>query len=473
MKIHLRFKELNNVGDNQGDEIGLLLTVQIIDDLKIDSKKTHKEINDFAFDENNKKNYPFYRKDIPWKFLTPSDDEVLILKGNKTIGNQSILSSTPNNNINFNTVGKKIIAEYNGPNSIDSAYAHWCGGTDTLFMMDIYAPKSLFAEVYTLCERDDDFENYCVDKDKTDPPRSGNHDYDGSLDSDCLTPIDSLPNPTKYQCINTGLDGTLDLFFMVLEANGVWKNRDNDPTKPNDTFKAPSTKELHKVTVHPSISTSGSRFCNERVLSNPTTMWNKDINGDGKVDAYISLCPSTPNIIKIQDDLNAVYEKIGVTFNVTNGGELYENYNIADYPNKTDGFLDAQWHHVNKFGNSYDNMTSATNTHIWIVKDLIGLRGVAVFDTMGNNKNSLMVSELKQSDRTIAHEVGHAKFQLFHPDGSGGSEKGYKNDGLKVPVSNDYYNFMNSGVLYPHNTNTDVTKYRVRRYQWKFIHDGK
>jgi hypothetical protein len=60
LKIHLRFKELNNVGDNQGDEIGLLLTVQIIDDLKIDSKKTHKEINDFAFDENNKKNYPFY-----------------------------------------------------------------------------------------------------------------------------------------------------------------------------------------------------------------------------------------------------------------------------------------------------------------------------------------------------------------------------------------------------------------------------
>lgn len=68
------------------------------------------------------------------------------------------------------------------------------------------------------------------------------------------------------------------------------------------------------------------------------------------------------------------------------------------------------------------------------------------------------------SDLVFAHELGHAKYDLWHPDDIGGTN----DDNLRSPVNFDDYNFMNSGFILNLTQALDV--FIVRKYQWDQIH---
>lgn len=342
---------------------------------------------------------------------------------------------------------------------------HLCNSPDSLFAIDISAPKSLFVKLHILCDSDDDYENYCVNKDQEDPPRSGNHDYDGSLLSDCITPIDSLDEPDSFECINRGPDGTLDLFQEV-RIDEYWKERkDNNILKPVDSLYI-ELDNLSNLRILPSVDTSGNHFCNSRPVTSPSD-WNQDIDGDGELDAFVSMCPdpATYDIEQITKDLNIVYSDIGYTINVDNNGVTAKNFNSSS---KAMNNLNEQMNfHISQVGGIITDPKTADTTIIWLVDNLNNLRGRANGDNDKVVYNTLMINTNMDVMRTVAHELGHAAFNLYHPNDSGSLNDGFENG----PTDDDKFNLMNSRYIYNTETTHNIYNYRIRKYQWKTIHD--
>ena len=87
------------------------------------------------------------------------------------------------------------------------------------------------------------------------------------------------------------MDGTLD--YYELQANKYWRNKDLDTTKPSVTLVLPLPSKLSTLKVYASLDTTTSKYyCNKLPLVLPS-QYNKDINGDGILDAYVELCPPT------------------------------------------------------------------------------------------------------------------------------------------------------------------------------------
>ena len=130
------------------------------------------------------------------------------------------------------------------------------------------------------------------------------------------------------------------------------------------------------------------------------------------------------------------------------------------------------------------NLSEPINTVVWEVNEIVAdnenIAGLATSDPDNNvtqYKNSLTVSRIKSKDRTIAHEIGHAKYGLGHPDGSidctAEGENSYLQDGLITEYNGDIFNFMNSGCMYGPESDNDelnIMDLIVRRYQWVKIH---
>jgi hypothetical protein len=135
--------------------------------------------------------------------------------------------------------------------------------------------------------------------------------------------------------------------------------------------------------------------------------------------------------------------------------------------------------HAQVFGGDITNFTIADTTTVWIVKKLDNhtLRGIACGDPkklgniISNIANTVVIDEISGIDRTISHEIGHAKFHLFHPDvvipGCGGS--GWSWNKLTNQTGNDKKNFMNSGCTHAIH-NTSINDFIIRKYQWTLIH---
>ena len=81
---------------------------------------------------------------------------------------------------------------------------------------------------------------------------------------------------------------------------------------------------------------------------------------------------------------------------------------------------------------------------------------------MAFNSFTLNMSSPKTDELTFCHELGHAKYILFHPDDA--SSVG---DNLTGTYDDDDKNFMNSGTL-PNPSSLDAAN--VRQYQWSKIH---
>lgn len=112
-------------------------------------------------------------------------------------------------------------------------------------------------------------------------------------------------------------------------------------------------------------------------------------------------------------------------------------------------------------------MQKSDNTIIWRVND-IPLSGGSVINgratLFGKNSAAINVTNGSPTFRTIPHEIGHARYDLHHPDDDWSNE-----EDMTGAVNNDRYNIMNSGPLFQTLPVGSISDFRIRRYQWKKI----
>jgi len=158
------------------------------------------------------------------------------------------------------------------------------------------------------------------------------------------------------------------------------------------------------------------------------------------------------------------------------------NYNTSSFVDNTGS--ETPYIHILKYGGNELNMPKADTTTLWFIDKLETgnlhtktgeSAGRGNIDNTKIGRNSCIISSYihlhptKFKVRTIPHELGHGVFSLYHPDDKGGVE----NDDLDAKVKTDKYNFMNSGLIYSCCTKKKINEYRLRKYQWKYIRDGK
>ena len=449
-----------------GDKDVYKVTVKIINDVDFDADETRKKAS-YGADENSNNGYPTHPgiglKSLPYKWLPTfgSDDAVLkVIPSNTSIKNHLKINNTnnwysagniqdPYSNFIQHTLYNDQIPYFNN-NKIDVCF-------EETYIAHINTTKVLNVEILSLCDTDDDTPNYCL----TDP----------SLLPDCITPI-SDPN---HECINRGIDGTLDLYYNTGNYQRLPASKLNDSARPVDNFIMDNQKR-YDLKVHPSFIVSplftNPYFCNTPLpitTTNPcSTLTSIEIN-------------------KIEDDLNLIYNQIGIDV-IVDYYVLNTNYDVEiddDILTKTEQIsLHAMLKNTNR-----GVLAPFNKTQVW----LTNLNGVAGSATQPIGNNSLSVDLIASNARTIAHEIGHSKYELYHPDGSsqyfdgtssGTSENGWNLEGLlDKPVTNDIKNFMVSGFKFvapdrstPPVYSTDkklIPKLPlIRPYHWSLIHSN-
>lgn len=111
-------------------------------------------------------------------------------------------------------------------------------------------------------------------------------------------------------------------------------------------------------------------------------------------------------------------------------------------------------------------MQKSDNTIIWRVNNIPSSQGSVIngrATLFGKNTAAINVTNGTPTFRTIPHEIGHARYELRHPD------QDWVQDKLKGPVNNDKYNIMNSGPIFQNNPLESISDFRIRRYQWEKI----
>ena len=111
-------------------------------------------------------------------------------------------------------------------------------------------------------------------------------------------------------------------------------------------------------------------------------------------------------------------------------------------------------------------MQKSDNTIIWRVNDIPPSGGSVIngrATNFGINSAAINVTNGSPTFRTIPHEIGHARYDLRHPDDD------WVEDGLNGSVNNDKYNIMNSGPLFQSHPVGSISDFRIRRYQWRKI----
>jgi hypothetical protein len=474
--MKVKFRE-NYLPGSFGDGITLQLIIhEITNQLKIDVNSTHSKSN-FGYDDHPSENYPHYHPTIDAKFILDGQNDSIYFHNRKHKNMTRTINFEDNSPgiLDYSIDDEGIELFHTGNYGFDSCYVKTCG-YDSLLLVDIYLPSTLDVNLYILQESNDDYANYCVDYMGNGEPYDQIGDVRGDLLADCVTPIDSLPNPSEFECINPGMDGTLDLYNEI--SFGYWKDRkDNDINKPSDSLN-PNFNKRHLLKINPSVDNQGAYFCNSRPVILESN-WNADLNGDGTLDAYVDAAAMQVDINKIQSDLNEIYNKAGIYVNVEYKGVYYRNYNsnsfVANDKTEQNDF------HISFFGGGRNAMINSDTTSIFLLDSLYNSELLEITDKLagratgdnGGVYNSVFIHFDEFHPRTISHEIGHAKFELYHPDVGEGSETGWILDDLESPEVDDYFNFMNSGFLYNEKTTHDISKYRLRKYQWKFIRDGK
>lgn len=277
--------------------------------------------------------------------------------------------------------------------------------------------------------------------------------------------------------------------FTLLVPQLIFGEAKNDTSRLRDSLTHPTIEEplIENQRVYASYDPASGYFCNNRVLVD-TTKWSHDVDGDGIYDTYLSDCSSisTTEVTEIEQDLNAVYCKIGIFIKVIYGGSKNINANLSSIDIWISDEQDLL--HKMQYGflvDSMDNPIENDTTFAWIIDDKnLGIRGRASKDEVDNPRNSILYNKAKAVSRTFAHEYGHAKFKLYHPDGSefnadGSStgitdDKGWDKDSLSKTYGDDFFNLMNSGYLYHQDVNMtkcthNLNKIILRQYQWSKI----
>lgn len=220
----------DDIGPPLEQNLKMKCSFVILDSVYLDHASTLQSAQ-YSYDQNQIVEYPTYNKKFPWKFGLKNSVEYVKPKvpfsaSRKRKENHNTLlnwrTATNNDDHAFEYDQVKV-----GVSNIDSlamTYTKALACADTVFQFSSKVMDTLVVVLYTTCESDDDFEKYCVNKDPNDPPYSSDADYDGSLQADCVTPINA-----EFECIDRGKDGRLDLLLDVYPAGSpadFWRSKE-------------------------------------------------------------------------------------------------------------------------------------------------------------------------------------------------------------------------------------------------------
>lgn len=469
LTIKVRFTELNNIGDNQGDEIGLNVVLEIIDEAKIDVKDTYM-VSDFSYDDNDIKNYPTFSDNHHHKIIPQLGSDVVVLKQEAILKGSNFDSGDPEK-FSYSKVGDQLeIENILMPLNIENII-HNCQNVPFL-RTSVLPPKNYIVELYSLCESGDDTPNYCHD-------RNGNTisfepglvaaggtlpDFDGSLMPDCVTPIFDI----NHDCINIGADLSLDRF---VDYNSKWQQQLNNPLESNDrlqyldpTIPLADKRYVHQLRIKPSLTGSPAApfFCNNRPQS---------VNDSGCTPLL-----NAADIATAENNLNALYNKANITFTINYMGRKKLNYDLIGIDNDTLDTDEQKWLHISLFGEHRSNINASPNIQAWIVpaitSDTKNAYGAATFignwNTISLRPDAIISTSPDYRWRTFAHEIGHAVFGLRHPDNDPAALNPITSGGddLNAQEYGDKYNFMNSGKLFDAKPVSNISHFKIRKYQW-------
>lgn len=431
-----------NDDNNSQHKLKLTLVKVNSNNMTLDENKTRRQ-SLFSFDDNNFSSYPYFGSGIPWKFMSRNEDDIFVID-NKIKNIESVIfQDTPVNAFDYSSTGLEVTISQVLP-GLDDPFTnavHAC--TDIhLFNTNTYPSQTLLINVYTLADTDDDKINYCP--------------TDGSLLPDCTTPI-SDPN---HDCIDVGPDGTLDLFADL----SYWATNLQKPAKPRDewVWTNGNNDQANTLRLKPSVTPilTNPYYCNSVPLPNNT-----------------DTPPSMPDLSVYEAKLNDLYNKVGVNIVLADQGTLYTNIDSGKDDGHISSLREQIYLHASIFGYISPNddlLNTPLTTELWLASDILNSSPNSTGRSLGRatgdpneflsfNTFSLN-AHFPDSDLhyTALHELGHAKYNLWHPDDNGGVQ----GDNLSSPVQNDsQYNFMHSNV----NRTIPIKDFRVRKYQWTKI----
>lgn len=418
-------------------------TIQLIEDCSLMVSKSQ-SVAGYGVDGNYIEGYPTYNPDPklnkPYKWIPTggSDEVVLKIKPSNTSIKNHLDIHTPEKNVTadpiLDPVGDLTQHTLNHLSGSGNDYdkVHICNHYAYNLVSD--DTKTLDVHLYIVTESDDDYINYC-----------NNNPY---LKADCMTAL------TEYDsCINPGPDGSLDLYFDV--------NRYRNPAAIHvyDTNLLPiplyveNSDERHTLEVRPiRIESTNTYLCNIKesflMVSNP------------KIPAV-----SNSKKNQIISDLNEVYNQVGidVTVNFSNISYNFDSINEDDVLEDLELDLLQSWlisqnpHLANSEG--VFNITTG-----WIVYG--NNNGASEGEATDIGMNTFSINNSNHERRAFAHEIGHAKYSLQHPDGINWEVEGLLNSQMLDDF--DQENFMLSGE----NGTSPEKAFIIRPYHWKLIHQN-
>lgn len=440
-------KGLNEVIIEIEGEKDMKLKLKLIEDPKVIRSAS---IAKYEVDPNQDGRYKNKPKlGIPVKFLKTNDTDVVTIstkpQSDKTPDHIQISSSFSDLTVANIKLAEHNRVEYELSTSISNKYeipkVFSCN--DHIHFVTSAPEKSYDIEVYRLLEKDDDMPNYCHNKIEDQWSFDGPDDFDISLQVNCKDSIIS----ENHVCILPGEDGGIDLGealfrYMETDSNG------------NDLDKVIDILPNDKVKVDQRTLGAGENLkCDTRPFRSGKT-GKYDFN---KVDIEPGSSISESDIISGFDDIKEFYSRIGININLIWKGDLALNFdnkqdnNSIEYNKQTNlefGILTKQLFGINA---STQKIIKPENPVVYLVEDINpeSTKGAAL-----NGSNVCIIRDQSNWEITFAHELGHAIWDLKHPEDEFGITDGN--------------NFMTEDLK---NLNSnDITKLRSKWYQWIRIH---
>jgi hypothetical protein len=259
--------------------------------------------------------------------------------------------------------------------------------------------------------------------------------------------MDPIPS-TEHICIDPGPDGSIDLYFN----KSYWEDKShvNDSNRPPDIYNGnPMFPHLARINPSPDPSSPGHFYCNKKPrASNNATSPSVTNNDRATIEGY----------------MNQIYSQIGITVDINLLPEKLVNFDSRLEDNKL-STLELSDYNTSVWGDDGE----AQELQLYLVDKYFPdyIKGVGLPEL-----NTAAVNYSLATIHTYPHEIGHARYDLYHPDGTemsnGDPDVGWEKDRLKFPAPGDDRNFMRSGQSGLSSLN--FYKFIVRQYQWEKIH---